>query len=88
LALAYGKESERFQNGELKEKGKVMRAIEQTYIYMTINRHRYGCLTTFNQTWFFRKEEDNSNPQQSKLFVSPAIECNSNQPYTLISSWL
>jgi hypothetical protein len=65
-----------------------MRAVEQTYIYMTINRHRYGCLTTFNQTWFLKRVEDAANPDTSLLYISPAISCSSIEPYTLTSAWL
>jgi len=69
-------------------KGKVMCAIEQIYVYMSINRQRYGCLSTFNETWFFMKMEDESNHDKSLLYVSPAISCSSSQPCTLVRAWL
>ncbi|KAJ3157561.1 hypothetical protein HDU86_003213 [Geranomyces michiganensis] len=34
---------------------KLTRAIQQLYGYMTFNHLRYGVLTTYNQTWFFRR---------------------------------
>jgi Protein kinase domain len=84
----YQKESSRFQSGSLKEKGKVMRAVEQIYIYMSINRHRYGCLTNFDKTWFLKKVEDDSNTSQSVVLISPPVACDSKEPYTLTSAWL
>lgn len=88
IILEYENEAKKLRTKKIKNKGKVMRAVEQTYIYMTINRHRFGCLTSFNQTWFFKKEEDVANPNQSRMLVSPAITCNSNQPYSLTAAWL
>ncbi|KAJ3303406.1 hypothetical protein HDV03_003975 [Kappamyces sp. JEL0829] len=57
-------------------------------MYMTLNGHRYGCLTTYNCTWFFCKVEDALSPTQSRLLVTPAIKCGSTEPYTLLSAWL
>jgi len=88
LVSAYQIQSKEWKLNPLQQKGKVMRAVEQTYIYMTINRHRYGCLTTFNQTWFLKRVEDAANPDTSLLYISPAISCSSIEPYTLTSAWL
>ena len=85
IILSYKKECETYKNK--KNKGKVTRAIEQIFFYMTINRHRYGCLTTFDKTWFFKKMESPGSPGKSKVFVSPVILCSSKTPYTLLSAW-
>lgn len=87
IIAAYNDQSARLERGRLKSKGKVMCTVEQMYTYMSINRHRFGCLTTFNQTWFFKREEDPANPDQSKILVSPAIASGSKEPYTLIAAW-
>lgn len=85
----YNEESKKLKTGKLKEKGKVMRSIEQTYVYMTLNRHRYGCFTTFDKTWFLRKVEDPLKGQaSSQLEISPVILCNSNNPITLTKAWM
>ncbi|KAI3634555.1 hypothetical protein MIR68_007466 [Amoeboaphelidium protococcarum] len=69
-------------------KGKIIRAVEQVYVYMTLNRHRYGVLTTFNETVFFRKVEDPDQEGRSVLECSPVIKCSQRQPYTLVSAWM
>ncbi|KAJ3364334.1 hypothetical protein HDU91_002628, partial [Kappamyces sp. JEL0680] len=66
---------------------KVVCAIEQIYLYMAVCGHRYGCLSTFDQTWFFKREDDTC-PSQPRLVVSPAIRCGQTEPYTLMSAWL
>lgn len=83
----YNAEYSKFNSGRVKKKGKVIRAIEQTYVYMTINRHRYGCLTTFDKTWFLRKVEDPLSEHSSLLHISPVVLCNSNKPITLTMAW-
>jgi hypothetical protein len=88
LVSEYQIQSKGWKLNPLQQKGNIMRAVEQTYIYMTINRHRYGCLTTFNQTWFLKRVEDAANPDTSLLYISPAISCSSIEPYTLTSAWL
>ncbi|KAI3633068.1 hypothetical protein MIR68_009143 [Amoeboaphelidium protococcarum] len=70
------------------EKGKIIRAVEQIYVYMTLNRHRYGVLTTFNETVFFRKVEDPDQEGISVLECSPVIKCSQRQPYTLVGAWI
>ncbi|KAI3629613.1 hypothetical protein MIR68_011048 [Amoeboaphelidium protococcarum] len=69
-------------------KGKIIRAVEQIYVYMTLNRHRYGVLTTFNETVFFRKVEDPDQEERSVLECSPVIRCSQIQPYTLVGAWI
>ena len=89
IIAAYNSESHSFFVVQsVKSKGKIMCAIEQIYVYMTINRHRYGCLSTFDQTWFLKKVEDESNPNNSLLYITPVISCSSNKPYTITSAWL
>ena len=88
IVSAYQRESNEWKQNPSQQKGKIMRAVEQTYIYMTLNRHRYGCLTTFNRTWFFKRVEDPVNPDTSLLYISPAISCSSIEPYTLTTAWL
>ena len=84
----YNKESGSVFGHNNAPKGKVMCAIEQIYVYMSINRQRYGCLSTFDKTWFLMKMEDESNQDKSLLYVSPAISCSSRQPFTLVQAWL
>lgn len=88
LISEYQDECKQLEQKRATCKGKFMQAVEQTYIYMTINRHRYGCLSTFNQTWFFKRVEDPTDPQTSLLHISPAISCSSKEPYTLTSAWI
>ncbi|KAI3641993.1 hypothetical protein MP228_011548 [Amoeboaphelidium protococcarum] len=73
---------------ETVHKGKIIRAVEQVYVYMTINRHRYGVLTTFDETIFFRKVEDTDQQGRSVLECSPVIKCSQRQPYTLVAAWI
>jgi hypothetical protein len=58
---------------------------------MTINRLRYGVLTTLNQTWFLRKKDhdiDGDTSATSQVEVSNAISCTSTLPsLTLIGAW-
>ncbi|KAI3639769.1 hypothetical protein MIR68_002083 [Amoeboaphelidium protococcarum] len=70
------------------EKGKIIRAVEQVYVYMTLNRHRYGVLTTFNETVFLRKVDDPEQEGRSVLECSPVIKCSQRQPYTLVAAWI
>ncbi|KAI3633895.1 hypothetical protein MIR68_008069 [Amoeboaphelidium protococcarum] len=70
------------------EKGKIIRAVEQVYVYMALNRHRYGVLTTFNETVFLRRVEDPEQEGRSVLECSPVIKCSQRQPYTLVAAWI
>lgn len=38
-----------------KGKHKIIRAVKQVYVYMTLNKHRFGAITTFNETVFFKR---------------------------------
>ncbi|KAI3640954.1 hypothetical protein MIR68_001832 [Amoeboaphelidium protococcarum] len=84
----YRKVSERKEPSKQIEKGKTIRAVEQIYAYMTLNRHRYGVLTTLNETVFLRKVEDSEQEGCSVLEVSPAVRCSQRNPYTLVAAWL
>ncbi|KAI3630694.1 hypothetical protein MIR68_012129 [Amoeboaphelidium protococcarum] len=55
---------------------------------MTMNRHRYGVLSTFNETVFLRKVEDPEKEGCSLLEISPAVRCSQRRPFTLVSAWL
>ncbi|KAF9555488.1 hypothetical protein EC968_008898, partial [Mortierella alpina] len=37
--------------------GPVHRALRQTFGYMRLNGHRYGVLSTYEQTWFLMRAE-------------------------------
>lgn len=55
---------------------------------MTINRHRYGVLTNYNETCFLKKIDVSTSPDRSVLWISPVIKCSQNHPYTLMSAWI
>jgi hypothetical protein len=57
---------------------KVSRAICQLWGYMTVNHLKYGILTTFNETFFFKREfrEDLGT---SKLEISPGVRIGDSQ---------
>ncbi|KAI3658610.1 hypothetical protein MP638_006392 [Amoeboaphelidium occidentale] len=84
----YEEEYTEFVSGTVKEKGKIIRALEQIYVYMTINRYRYGVLTNYNDTCFLKKIDVPTSPHRSVLWVSPVIKCSQRAPYTLMSAWI
>ncbi|KAI9337318.1 hypothetical protein BDR26DRAFT_864187 [Obelidium mucronatum] len=91
LITSYNQECSMFREGKIKTKGKITRALEQIFVYMTVNRHRYGVLTTFDQTWFIRRNDLATSPVSltSQLEISQAISCRSVSPsLTLISAWM
>ena len=83
----YHLEAEKFFAGKLKERGKVMRAVEQLYWYMVINNCRYGCLSTLDRTWFIRRVVSD-HPPQSCLEISPCIPIYQTNPFTISSAWI
>ncbi|KAJ3304904.1 hypothetical protein HDV03_002286 [Kappamyces sp. JEL0829] len=87
IIWAYNNGWDQLLNRRTAEKDKFVCAVEQIYTYMAINGHRYGCLSTFDQTWFFKRTDD-LHPQQPQLLVTPAIKCGQTEPYTLMSAWL
>ncbi|KAJ3349203.1 hypothetical protein HDU83_000679 [Entophlyctis luteolus] len=88
LIAAYSKECKKLGESKIMGKGKVTRAVEQVNGYMTLNGHRYGVLTTLNQTWFLRKTEDEQKPNTPHLQVSPAIQNVASSPsLTLMKAW-
>ncbi|KAJ3327312.1 hypothetical protein HDU91_004411, partial [Kappamyces sp. JEL0680] len=86
LIWAYYNGWDRWQAGLVPAKDKIVSAIEQVYMYMALNGHRYGCLTTYDCTWFLKRADDASALGQSAVFVSPAIRCDSDQPYSLMAA--
>ncbi|KAI8817478.1 uncharacterized protein EV422DRAFT_226305 [Fimicolochytrium jonesii] len=48
-------------------RNKTVRAIEQVYGYLTFNNLRYGVLTTYETTWFFKRT---CSPQGGRLEVT------------------
>jgi hypothetical protein len=57
---------------------KVSRAICQLWGYMTVNHLKYGILTTFNET-FFLKREFREDQGTSKLEISPGVRIGDSQ---------
>ncbi|KAJ3337158.1 hypothetical protein HDU83_008909 [Entophlyctis luteolus] len=88
LIESYNNEYQQLWKKLIKEKGKVTRAVEQVYVYMTINRHRYASLSTLDQTWFFRKIEDETLPNQSRIEISPAVWSHSKNPLSITRAWM
>ncbi|KAJ3004443.1 UNVERIFIED_CONTAM: hypothetical protein HDU68_005103 [Siphonaria sp. JEL0065] len=89
LIDCYKKECKQLAAGRIKHKGKITRAVEQVFVHMTINRHRYGVLTTLNQTWFLRKFEDNMSPDSSHLQISPVVLSVASSPsLSLTKAWM
>ncbi|KAI3640171.1 hypothetical protein MIR68_001049 [Amoeboaphelidium protococcarum] len=62
-----------YESVENIKRGKTIRAVKQIYGYMTLNRHRYGVLTIFNDTVFLRKIEDPQEEGRSVLECSPVM---------------
>ncbi|KAJ3284436.1 hypothetical protein HDU79_008120 [Rhizoclosmatium sp. JEL0117] len=92
LIEAYQAEIQLLKENKRTVKGKVVRALEQIFVYMAINRHRYGVLTTLDQTWFIRRADDDfptSPCSTSRLEISPTISSSSMSPnLTLTSAWM
>ncbi|KAF9993674.1 hypothetical protein BGZ79_001634 [Entomortierella chlamydospora] len=57
--------------------------VRQIFGYMYCNGFRYGILSTFNQTWFIVRREDDPN----SILVSPSISFNDTSP-TMLSCYL
>ncbi len=71
------------------ERNKVYRAISQIWTYTTINHLRYGVLTTFNQTWFLRRDEPTADDHGcSRLSVSPTYTVNRADSLPVLVPWL
>ncbi|KAJ3384972.1 hypothetical protein HDU84_002556 [Entophlyctis sp. JEL0112] len=88
LIESYNAEYKELSERLTEEKGKVTRAIEQVYVYMTMNRHRYAVLSTLDKTWFFRKVEDETLPNQSRIEISPAVSSQAKQPLSITRAWM
>jgi hypothetical protein len=56
------------------EKTKVFRAVSQLWGYMSVNHLRYGVITTYNETYFFRRLPSRDSTT-SVLEVSEPIMC-------------
>ncbi|KAF9153954.1 hypothetical protein BG015_002260 [Linnemannia schmuckeri] len=63
--------------------GPVQRALKQAFGYMRLNGYRYGVLSTYEQTWFLMRVEQNS----TGLWVSPTVAFDSTEP-TLLQCYL
>jgi hypothetical protein len=51
---------------------KVLRVVSQIWGYLSVNHLKYGVLTTFSHTYFFRRL-DSSSSAKSEMQVTPAI---------------
>jgi hypothetical protein len=82
----YTEEYKGYRAGAKKEK--VTRAVEQVFVYMSINHHRYAALTTLDETIFFKRVGSPDEPHKSVLQLSPVITCVQKAPYTLKEAWI
>jgi hypothetical protein len=87
LAAAFCQLQEGSNIKELVEKAsisnKVIRAVTQLWGYMTVNHFRYGVLTTYLVTYFFRRAEVDG---QSCLEISPAVR-NKGGVVNIMGAW-
>ena len=61
----------------------MQRALKQAFGYIRLNGYRYGVLSTYEQTWFLMRMEQDS----TVLLVSPTIAFDSAEP-TLLQCYL
>jgi hypothetical protein len=64
---------------------KVTRAVSQLWGYLSANHLKYGVITTFSHTYFFRRLESSSTAA-SCMEVTPAISVN-NGPLPIYVAW-
>jgi serine/threonine protein kinase len=64
---------------------KVTRVVSQLWGYLSANHLRYGVITTFSQTYFFRRMESSSS-SASRMEVTPAISLSSG-PLPIYLAW-
>ena len=50
--------------------------LHQIYGYMSLNHRKFGVLTTYNRTWFFKKNVK----ERGTLYVSPCIKAEDRDP--------
>lgn len=78
----------RFEDDTL-ARSNLLTAVQQSFIYMTLNNLRYGALTTFDETIFLRKvERDSQDGERSVIEFSPAIKCDVSDPLGIVAAWL
>ncbi|KAG9405689.1 hypothetical protein AC1031_003600 [Aphanomyces cochlioides] len=65
---------------ELKIPRKVYDAVRQLYGYTSINKRRYGILTTFTTTFLFKRDHG------GKLFISKGLAANRYDPMTVLEA--
>lgn len=65
-----------------KPTAKVVKLIQQVYGYMTFNHQRYGVVSTYDQTWYFRRMDSTTG---GILEITDPIKRDSQNPYLLES---
>ncbi|KAI8819251.1 uncharacterized protein EV422DRAFT_122809 [Fimicolochytrium jonesii] len=65
-------------------KSKVRRDVNQIYGYMTFNHHRYGVLTTYEETYFLQREW--SEPG-GRLQVAGPFSYDRSSPFTVLEAY-
>ncbi|KAI9092133.1 hypothetical protein DFS34DRAFT_310848 [Phlyctochytrium arcticum] len=71
-------------HAETNLEGKIHRAINQMYGYMTFNHTRYGVLTTYDNTYFLKRVYSELG---GHLEVSGPFTFDSANPYTVIEAY-
>ncbi|KAI8999201.1 hypothetical protein BC832DRAFT_226509 [Gaertneriomyces semiglobifer] len=65
-------------------RSKYRRAVNQIYGYMTFNHHRYGVLTTYNETYFLRRSVCDDG---GCLQVAGPFTFNTSTPFTVLEAY-
>ncbi|TPX53863.1 hypothetical protein PhCBS80983_g06122 [Powellomyces hirtus] len=63
---------------------KVRRAINQIYGYMTFNQHRYGVLTTYEETYFLQRQWSEAG---GRLQIAGPFSYNKRTPFTVLEAY-
>ncbi|KAI8816557.1 uncharacterized protein EV422DRAFT_289204 [Fimicolochytrium jonesii] len=66
-------------------KSKVRRAIDQIYGYMTFNHHRFGVLTTYEETYFLQRKGSQLGGQ---LQIVGPFGYNKSTPFTVMEAYV
>ncbi len=70
--------------------GKIAHAVQQVYGYMSVNHLKYGVLSTYEKTFFFRRVVVSEGQQQSILEVSGVVERDRTRKdgFTAMEAWM